>query len=116
MLLPVSHSGLIYTLFTPLYTRSNASSDNSSLCTQVIPVLFCWSDALNGVCDCICSVWCGENNISTILGFTKAFFPLRSDAVKFVVFFLIFPWCCVFIGSLISFLCCILFHYIFTVI
>ncbi|XP_042609197.1 uncharacterized protein LOC109109223 [Cyprinus carpio] len=51
-----------------------------------------------------------------ILGFTKAFFHLKSDAVKFIVFFLIFPCCCVFIGSLISFLCRVLFHYIFTVI
>ncbi|XP_059392476.1 uncharacterized protein LOC132125210 [Carassius carassius] len=51
-----------------------------------------------------------------ILGFAKAFFHLKSDAVKFVVFFLIFPCCCVFISSLISFLCRILCHYIFTVI
>ncbi|KAF4094745.1 uncharacterized protein LOC131534532 [Onychostoma macrolepis] len=51
-----------------------------------------------------------------ILGFTKAFFHLKGDAVKFVVYFLIFPCCCVFIGSLISFLCCISFDYIFTVI
>ncbi|XP_073688337.1 uncharacterized protein [Garra rufa] len=51
-----------------------------------------------------------------ILGFTKAYFHFKSDAVTFVVYFLIFPCCCVFIGSLISFLCSTLFHYVFIVI
>ncbi|XP_043084584.1 uncharacterized protein LOC122331154 [Puntigrus tetrazona] len=48
-----------------------------------------------------------------ILGFAKAFFSLKSDAVKCVVFFLIFPCCCVLIGFLFSFSCRLLFYYAF---
>ncbi|XP_050955613.1 uncharacterized protein LOC127156672 isoform X1 [Labeo rohita] len=51
-----------------------------------------------------------------ILGFTKAYFHLKSDAVRIVICFLVFPCCCVFIGSLISFLCSTLFHFVFRVI
>ncbi|XP_026094106.1 uncharacterized protein LOC113066426 [Carassius auratus] len=51
-----------------------------------------------------------------ILGFTKMYYHLKSDSVKCVIFFLIFPCFFVFIGSLISFLYSILFHYILSVI
>ncbi|XP_059402355.1 uncharacterized protein LOC132133515 [Carassius carassius] len=51
-----------------------------------------------------------------ILGFTKMYFHLKSDSVICVIFFLIFPCCFVFIGSLISFLYTLLFHYILSVI
>ncbi len=65
----------------------------------------------------VCALFGVERTIFLlILGFIKAFFHLKSDALKCVVFFLVFPCCCVFIGSFISFLCCIIFHYIFAVI
>ncbi|XP_077065861.1 uncharacterized protein LOC143719388 [Siphateles boraxobius] len=51
-----------------------------------------------------------------ILGFTIAYSHLKRESVKFVIFFIIFPFCCVFIGSFISFLCNVSFRYIFTVI
>ncbi|XP_048013894.1 uncharacterized protein LOC125246860 [Megalobrama amblycephala] len=54
--------------------------------------------------------------MTIILGFTIAYSHLKRDFVRFVIFFLIFPCCCVFIGSFISFLCSVLFQYIFTVI
>ncbi|XP_067236076.1 uncharacterized protein [Chanodichthys erythropterus] len=51
-----------------------------------------------------------------LLGFTIAYSHLKRDFVMFVIFFLIFPCCCVFIGSFISFLCSVLFQYVFRVI
>ncbi|XP_067292911.1 GTPase IMAP family member 9-like isoform X2 [Pseudorasbora parva] len=51
-----------------------------------------------------------------VLGFMIVYSHLKRETVKFLIFFLIFPCCCVFIGSFISFLCSVSFQYICTAI